>query len=68
MRDQVLNPKTKDDTDVELDKSLRPKMFADVIGREREKEMLKVMIDACKSRGESLDHIIFHGPPGLGKT
>jgi Holliday junction DNA helicase RuvB len=43
-------------------------MFADVIGREREKEMLKVMIDACKSRGESLDHIIFHGPPGLGKT
>ncbi len=68
MRDQVLNPKTKDDSDVELDKSLRPKMFADVIGREREKEMLKVMIDACKSRGESLDHIIFHGPPGLGKT
>jgi Holliday junction DNA helicase RuvB len=68
LRDQVLNPKTKDDTDVELDKSLRPKMFADVIGREREKEMLKVMIDACKSRGESLDHIIFHGPPGLGKT
>ena len=68
MRDQVLNPKTKDDTDVELDKSLRPKMFVDVIGREREKEMLKVMIDACKSRGESLDHIIFHGPPGLGKT
>lgn len=68
MRDQVLNPKTKDDSDVELDKSLRPKMFVDVIGREREKEMLKVMIDACKSRGESLDHIIFHGPPGLGKT
>jgi len=68
LRDQVLNPKTKDDTDVELDKSLRPKMFVDVIGREREKEMLKVMIDACKSRGESLDHIIFHGPPGLGKT
>jgi Holliday junction DNA helicase RuvB len=68
LRDQVLNPKTKDDSDVELDKSLRPKMFADVIGREREKEMLKVMIDACKSRGESLDHIIFHGPPGLGKT
>lgn len=68
MRDQVLNPKTKDDTDVELDKSLRPKMFADVIGREREKEMLRVMIDACKSRSESLDHIIFHGPPGLGKT
>lgn len=68
MRDQVLNPKTKDDTDVELDKSLRPKMFADVIGREREKERLRVMIDACKSRNESLDHIIFHGPPGLGKT
>jgi len=68
LRDQVLNPKTKDDTDVELDKSLRPKMFADVIGREREKEMLRVMIDACKSRNESLDHIIFHGPPGLGKT
>lgn len=68
MRDQVLNPKTKDDTDADLDKSLRPKTFLDVIGREREKEMLKVMIDACKSRGESLDHIIFHGPPGLGKT
>ncbi|MEI6887051.1 MAG: Holliday junction branch migration DNA helicase RuvB [bacterium] len=68
MSDRILNPKEEEVGEKEADKSLRPKMFSDLIGREREKQILRVMIDAAKSRNESLDHVIFHGPPGLGKT
>lgn len=50
------------------EKALRPKKFIDIIGREKEKRSLEVMIQAAKERGEALDHILFHGPPGLGKT
>ena len=55
-----------EDFDVEL--SLRPKCFDDYIGQEKVKEMLKVYIDAAKGRGDSLDHVLLYGPPGLGKT
>lgn len=51
-----------------IDESLRPKMLADYIGQSRIKENLKVYIDAAKKRGEPLDHLLFYGPPGLGKT
>ncbi len=50
------------------EKSLRPTALREVIGCKKEKRTLKMMIDAAKSRGEALDHILFHGPPGLGKT
>lgn len=54
--------------DKKLDTSLRPQMLQEYIGQEKAKTNLKVYIDAAKSRGESLDHVLFYGPPGLGKT
>ena len=57
---------TGEDTEVEI--NLRPKVFDDYIGQEKVKEMLKVYIDAAKGRGDSLDHVLLYGPPGLGKT
>ena len=55
-----------EDSDVEI--SLRPKTLNDYIGQDRAKENLKVYIEAAKLRGESLDHVLLYGPPGLGKT
>jgi Holliday junction DNA helicase RuvB len=54
--------------DVLLDTSLRPQGFSDYIGQEKVKENLHVFIQAAKKRGEALDHALFYGPPGLGKT
>ncbi len=51
-----------------LDLTLRPKRFSDFIGQNRIKENLLIYIEAAKKRGEPLDHILFSGPPGLGKT
>ncbi|MBE6747314.1 MAG: Holliday junction branch migration DNA helicase RuvB [Ruminococcaceae bacterium] len=56
----------RDDGDIEL--SLRPRVFEDYIGQEKVKENLKIYIQAAISRGESLDHVLLYGPPGLGKT
>ncbi|MBR1731081.1 MAG: AAA family ATPase, partial [Ruminococcus sp.] len=47
---------------------LRPKTLDDYIGQETVKENLRVFIDAAKQRGETLDHVLLYGPPGLGKT
>jgi len=52
----------------EFEDSLRPGRFEDFIGQERIKENLAVFVEAAKKRGEPLDHILFFGPPGLGKT
>ena len=54
--------------DSETEVSLRPKTLDDYIGQDKVKENLKVYIDAAKLRGESLDHVLLYGPPGLGKT
>ena len=54
--------------DSETEVSLRPKTLEDYIGQDKVKENLKVYIDAAKIRGESLDHVLLYGPPGLGKT
>ena len=54
--------------DAEAEISLRPKAFDEYIGQEKVKEMLKVYIEAAKGRGDSLDHTLLYGPPGLGKT
>jgi len=54
--------------DSNLDATLRPKKFQNFIGQERIKENLLIYIEAAKKRGEPLDHILFSGPPGLGKT
>lgn len=54
--------------DVKIESHLRPQFLDDYIGQEKAKEILKVYITAAKERGESLDHVLFYGPPGLGKT
>ena len=54
--------------DKKIEGTLRPQYFKDYIGQEKIKSTLKVFIDAAKSRGEALDHVLFYGPPGLGKT
>ncbi len=54
--------------DAELTGSLRPQTFDEYIGQEKAKENLKIYIEAAKKRNETLDHVLFFGPPGLGKT
>ncbi len=54
--------------DQEIDKALRPLSFDDFAGQETILENLKVFVEAAKQRDEALDHTLFHGPPGLGKT
>lgn len=54
--------------DVKIENSLRPKLLKDYIGQEKVKENLKIYIEAAKQREEALDHVLFYGPPGLGKT
>ncbi len=54
--------------DIAFDRSLRPKRFCDYLGQAKVKESLQVMIEAAKSREDVVDHILFSGPPGLGKT
>jgi len=54
--------------DRKIEGSLRPQTLSEYIGQEKIKSTLKVFIDAAKTRGEALDHVLFYGPPGLGKT
>ena len=54
--------------DKKIEGTLRPQSLTDYIGQEKIKSTLKIFIDAAKSRGEALDHVLFYGPPGLGKT
>ena len=54
--------------DVRIENHLRPQLLEDYIGQQKAKKNLKVYIEAAKQRGESLDHVLFFGPPGLGKT
>ncbi len=54
--------------DLEVDRSLRPALLDDYLGQSRVKENLRVLIDAARQRKDTLDHVLFSGPPGLGKT
>ena len=54
--------------DIELDLTLRPSSLDDFIGQDKVKENLKIFLSAAQKRGEAIDHILFFGPPGLGKT
>ena len=54
--------------DIVVEKGLRPSMLQDYVGQTKAKENLKIFIEAAKSRNEPLDHVLFYGPPGLGKT
>ncbi len=65
-RGRPLDPKAKPDDRV--DNALRPQKLADLIGQDQVKENLAILIAAARGRGEALDHVLFYGPPGLGKT
>ncbi len=67
MDERVIGPE-KNTEDVTLDLALRPSSFDEYVGQDRVKDNLKVFIQAAKERGEALDHVLFSGPPGLGKT
>lgn len=67
MEKRVISTQVQDD-DLKIETSLRPQTLGDYIGQEKAKKNLKVYIEAAKARGESLDHVLFYGPPGLGKT
>ena len=56
------------DEDIKIEGSLRPQTLVDYIGQEKVKNNLRVYIEAAKQRGDALDHVLFYGPPGLGKT
>src|SRR5579883_3485919 len=66
-RSSVLSPQ-ENGSDKTADKSLRPQCLSQYIGQARLKNMLEMCIAAAKTRSEPLDHILFYGPPGLGKT
>ncbi len=70
MIDRIINTDANEaeEQDQELENSLRPRDFASYIGQARLKQNLQLAIDAAKKRGESLDHVLLYGPPGLGKT
>ncbi len=65
--ERLLNPNPNDD-DQQVEKSLRPRRLAEFIGQEKVVEQLRIAIVAAKARQEPLDHTLFYGPPGLGKT
>jgi len=65
-KDRPLDPEAKPDD--RLDPALRPQKLGDLIGQEQVKENLSILLAAAKGRGEALDHVLFYGPPGLGKT
>ena len=67
MEERTITPKPiEEDSDVDI--SLRPRKFDEFIGQKKIRNNLEVFIEAAQGRGEALDHVLFHGPPGLGKT
>ena len=65
-RPRLVNPLPQPED--RADQSIRPRLLDDLIGQERVKENLAILIAATRQRGEALDHVLFYGPPGLGKT
>ena len=67
MNDRLISPTSRPE-EVRLDQALRPQRLVDLIGQDRVRENLTILIEAARQRGEALDHVLFYGPPGLGKT
>jgi Holliday junction DNA helicase RuvB len=63
---RLVNPQSQSED--RLDQALRPRLLGDLIGQQRVKDNLAILIAAARQRGEPLDHVLFYGPPGLGKT
>ena len=66
--ERIINPDLKNELEERLENSLRPASLDEYIGQDKVKENMKIYIEAAKKRGEPLDHCLFYGPPGLGKT
>ncbi len=64
-QDRLVSPEVRGD---EIDATMRPQALADFVGQAQARSNLKIFIEAAKTRGEALDHVLFVGPPGLGKT
>ena len=64
----VIRPELENRQEERLENSLRPQSLDEYIGQTKVKENMKIYIEAAKKRGEPLDHCLFYGPPGLGKT
>ncbi len=65
---RITDPGYIDSSELEMDITLRPRKFDEFIGQRKVVENLKVFVQAAIKRGEALDHVLFYGPPGLGKT
>ena len=68
MERRIITTDVVTEEEKKIEGSLRPQYLKDYVGQTKIKSILKVFIDAARSRGESLDHVLFYGPPGLGKT
>ena len=66
--ERIINPELSDTGEELIETSLRPQTLSEYIGQTKVKENMKIYIEAAKKRGEPLDHCLFYGPPGLGKT
>jgi holliday junction DNA helicase RuvB len=66
--DRPVDPDAVTDEDREFDIALRPRTLAEFVGQSRVKEQLDLLIDGARRRDEAVDHLLFSGPPGLGKT
>lgn len=66
--DNLMKPEIEDEDEELQESSLRPQILSEYIGQTKVKENMKVYIEAAKKRGDTLDHCLFYGPPGLGKT
>ena len=64
----IINPEITDNSEANLETTLRPQMLSEYIGQTKVKESMKVYIESAKQREEALDHVLLYGPPGLGKT
>ena len=68
MRDEFLDPASADDVEDVVEAGLRPRLLAEFVGQRELKEHLGIVIEAARRRGQAVDHLLFAGPPGLGKT
>ena len=66
--ERLVAPQTSSPNEESIERALRPKALAEYVGQHRAREQLEIFIAAARQRGESLDHVLLHGPPGLGKT
>ena len=68
MRDEFSDPGLASDVEESVEAGLRPRALAEFVGQRELKEHLSIVLEAARRRGQSVDHLLFAGPPGLGKT